>query len=139
MSRIPDSEFDKVVRPTEGVPLESIPAYSTTIHWFPDDGCWVATCPELLELFGNEARSTGDTPGEAADELAGVVQGLAADRIRKQRLLPREDTFRVFSGTLTLRMPIWLHERIAEEARRDRVSINTWLVSRLAQAAGALR
>lgn len=138
MSRIPESEFDTVARPTDGVPRELIPAYSATIHWFPEDGCWVATCPELLELFGNEARSTGESLAEAADELTGVVEGLAARRIRSRRRLPREDTFRVFSGSLTLRMPVWLHERVAAEARRDRVSINTWLVSRLAEAAGRL-
>jgi predicted HicB family RNase H-like nuclease len=41
---------------------------------------------------------------------------------------------RQMSGKLTLRMPRSLHESVAEAAERDGVSINQWIVTKLANS-----
>jgi hypothetical protein len=37
-----------------------------------------------------------------------------------------------YSGNLRLRLPVSLHGRLAREAEREGVSLNQWIVSRLA-------
>lgn len=136
MSRLSMSIWEQQLRPGDRFGPEDFPGYSTFVHWCPEEGCWIATCPELLEIYGDDARAPGESAAEAVGELGGTIAALTADRLRRGKPLPEERVFRHHSGKLSLRMPSWLHEQIAHEAHRDRTSINAWIVSRLAEAAG---
>jgi antitoxin HicB len=65
----------------------------------------VSNCKDAVGLWLREARTRGD-------------------------FIPRPAL--VYSGKMTLRIPASLHRRIAEEAEREGISINQWVMYKLA-------
>jgi antitoxin HicB len=105
--------------------------FSIRIIWSDDDGGYIATSPEFEDL-----SAFGATPQEAAAQLESVVR-VAIETFRDSGWpLPEPKRVHEHSGQLRLRLPKSLHGRLVEEADRDGVSLNTLIVTYLAQQVG---
>jgi antitoxin HicB len=105
--------------------------FSIRIIWSDDDGGYIATSPEFEDL-----SAFGATPQEAAAQLESVVRVAIATYRDSGWPLPEPKRVHEHSGQLRLRLPKSLHGRLVEEADRDGVSLNTLIVTYLAQQVG---
>ncbi len=90
---------------------------------------------EVMELPG--CMTDGQTEAEA---LANVPEAMAAwleTALLDGAPIPAPFPERAYSGKVIVRMANSLHERLAQQAAREGVSLNQWLVTLLAQGAGA--
>jgi antitoxin HicB len=95
------------------------------VQWSEEDRCYVVTIPAW-----QNARTHGNSLEEAVRNSRDVLKLLIDSAIRHgERMPPRE---RRYSGNLRVRMPASLHGRLAREAEREGVSLNQWIVARLA-------
>jgi len=76
------------------------------------------------------ARTHGATLQEAAKNAIDVVTLLIDSALRHREPIPPAE--RPYSGNLRLRLPSSLHGRLAREAEREGVSLNQWIVAKLA-------
>jgi predicted RNase H-like HicB family nuclease len=95
------------------------------VLWSKVDSCYVVTLPAW-----QNARTHGATLAEATKNARTVLELLIASAKRHGEPIPPAE--RAFSGNLRLRLPVSLHGRLAHEAEREGVSLNQWIVSRLA-------
>jgi antitoxin HicB len=105
--------------------------FSIRIIWSDEDGGYIATSPEFEDL-----SAFGATPQEAAAQLESVVRVAIATYRDSGWPLPEPKRVHEHSGQLRLRLPKSLHGRLVEEADRDGVSLNTLIVTYLAQQVG---
>jgi len=108
-----------------------VETYSIRIVWSDDEGGYIATSPEFEDL-----SAFGATPREAADQLESVVRAAIATYRESGWPLPEPKRVHEHSGQLRLRLPRSLHGRLADEAERDGVSLNTLIVTYLAMRTG---
>lgn len=99
--------------------------YQVVIHWSDDDECYIATLPAW-----QNAQTHGASLEEAAKN-AGEVAALLIHSAQKHGE-PIPPPQRDVSGNLRVRLPRSLHGRLAREAQREGVSLNQWIVSKLA-------
>ena len=76
------------------------------------------------------ARTHGATLEEATRNAREVLSLLVESAKRHGEPIPEPD--RRYSGKLQLRLPVSLHGRLVREAEREGVSLNQWIISRLA-------
>jgi len=95
------------------------------VLWSEEDQCYVVTLPAW-----QNARTHGVTPEEAVRNARDVLNLLIQSAVEHGEPIPPPE--RRFSGNLRLRLPASLHGRLAREAEREGVSLNQWIVSRLA-------
>lgn len=93
--------------------------------WSKADECYVVTLPAW-----QNARTHGATLAEAIKNARAVLTLLIESAKRHGEPIPPAE--RRFSGNLRLRLPVSMHGRLAQEAEREGVSLNQWIVSRLA-------
>jgi antitoxin HicB len=97
-----------------------------------EDGSWVAEVPDLP---GCVAASTD--PQEllalAEDSIAAWIEAAVADG----RPIPAPAAGDDYSGRFVLRVPKGIHRRLAAQARREGVSLNTLCATALAASVGA--
>lgn len=99
--------------------------YQIVLHWSDEDECYVATIPAWQHV-----KTHGSTIEQASRNAMDVLAMLIADaKKRGERVPPAQKRF---SGNLRLRLPESLHAKLAREAEREGVSLNHWLVARLA-------
>jgi predicted RNase H-like HicB family nuclease len=99
--------------------------YQVVIQWSRDDECYVATLPAW-----QSAQTHGRSLEEAARNAREVAELLIASARKHGEPIPPAE--QRFSGNLRLRLPRSLHGRLVREAERQGVSLNQWIVSRLA-------
>jgi antitoxin HicB len=99
--------------------------YQMVLHWSDDDQCYIVTIPAW-----QNARTHGATLEEAARNAREVVALLIDSARRHGEPIPPPE--RRHSGNLRLRLPTSLHGRLAREAERKGVSLNQWIVTKLA-------
>ena len=105
--------------------------YSIRIVWSDEDEGYIATSPEFEDL-----SAFGTSAGEAIAELESVVR-LAIETYRDSGWsLPEPKRVHEHSGQLRVRLPKSLHARLADEAERDGVSLNTLIVTYLSERIG---
>lgn len=105
--------------------------YSMRVAWSPEDEAFVASCPELGELSAH-----GGTPAKAAAELSEAIK-LALEAYEEEEWpLPEPRTLRTHSGQFRVRLPQSLHGWLVGEAEAEGVSLNTFVVTTLAEARG---
>ena len=106
--------------------------YSMQLFWSDEDGEYVALVPEFPYV-----SALAETPQEAAREAViaaeAVVEGLVEDGLQP----PQPQTLSSYSGQIRVRMPRTLHQRLAGRARIEGVSLNTLIVTFLAEGLGA--
>jgi antitoxin HicB len=99
--------------------------YQMVILWSKEDHCYVVTLPAW-----QNARTHGKTLAEATKNAREVLELLIESAQRNGETIPPAE--RRPSGNLRLRLPVSLHGRLAQEAEREGVSLNQWIVSKLA-------
>ena len=99
--------------------------YQMVIEWSEEDGCYITTLPAW-----QNARTHGKTLAKAAQRGHEVLQLLIDSALANGQPIPEAQ--RRYSGNLRLRLPISLHGRLAKEAEREGVSLNQWIVGKLA-------
>jgi predicted RNase H-like HicB family nuclease len=91
----------------------------------------------ILEFPGCVAQ--GDTPEAAYRSLEAAAESwIEAARDLGQEV-PRPFSEERYSGRVLLRLPRSLHQRAAEMARRDHVSLNQFIVAAVAERLGAAK
>lgn len=106
--------------------------YSFRLHWSEEDECHIATCPAFPGL-----SAWGESREEAIRE-AGIALELAIEQyIEDGWDLPAPRPLQEYSGQTRLRLPKSAHQRLAELAEEDGVSLNTLLVSIVSEYLGS--
>jgi antitoxin HicB len=95
------------------------------VLWSAEDQCYVVTLPAW-----QNARTHGGTLVKAVQNGRQVLELLIDSARRNGEPIPAPE--RAYSGNLRLRLPVSLHGRLTREAEREGVSLNQWIVSRLA-------
>jgi antitoxin HicB len=99
------------------------------VRWSEPDRCYLAEAPAL-----QGCRTHGDTPEAALRHCFVAAELWLEEALAHGDPIPLPTSSR--SGKLTLRLPPSLHQRVALNAERDRVSVNQWIVSRLGEHVG---
>jgi antitoxin HicB len=89
---------------------------------------------EIVEFPG--CFAVGDTAAEALANLENVAASWLAAAIAKGQRIPEPIENGPFSGKLVVRLPKTLHKKAAHAAARDRVSLNQFIVSSIAEQVG---
>jgi len=76
--------------------------------------------------------SQGETPEEALRMIEDAMRGWLEVELEAGDPIPEPKAEEEFSGKTVLRMPKWLHRRLAEYAEEEGMSLNQCLVSILA-------
>jgi antitoxin HicB len=106
--------------------------YSMQLFWSEEDGEYVALIPEIPGL--NALAETA----EAAAREAEVVTGMYLEHMQEiGEEPPRPQMLSSYSGEIRVRMPRTLHQRLAGRALMENVSLNTLMVTLLAEGIGA--
>ncbi len=106
--------------------------YGVRIFWWEEDNAWIATCSAFPY-----ASTFGATREEAARRMDEAIEELVFTCEQEGRALPPVEKEPTASGQLRLRLPRDVHERAIEQARRDEVSLNTFLVGAISEKLGA--
>ncbi len=109
-------------------PLHEHPSpddYQMVLLWSEEDQCYVVSLPAW-----QNARTHGNTPQAAVKNGREVLTMLIDSALRHGEPIPAPE--HRYSGNLRLRLPASLHGRLAHEAEREGVSLNHWIVSKLA-------
>ncbi len=106
--------------------------YSMQLFWSEHDGEYVALVPELPHM-----SALASTPARAAAEAMTVAQAVVEVLEEEGRAAPEPLTLSSFSGETRVRMPRTLHQKLAGRALMENVSLNTLMVTLLAESIGA--
>jgi antitoxin HicB len=99
--------------------------YQVVLEWSEEDHCYVATIPAW-----QNAKTHGATLEQVSRNAREVLLLLIRDAQRRGERCPAR--VMAHSGNLRLRLPVSLHGRLAREAEREGVSLNQWIVAKLA-------
>jgi antitoxin HicB len=95
------------------------------VLWSDEDDCYVVTLPAW-----QNAKTHGSTLAQAVRRGREALVLLIESARRHGEAIPPPE--RRFSGNLRVRLPATLHGRLASEAEREGVSLNQWIVAKLA-------
>ncbi len=84
----------------------------------------------ILELDG--CQSTGDTVEELYENLNEAMEGYLEVKLENGLSIPEPQSVEDYSGKFNVRLPKSLHQRLAIEADREGVSLNTLVLYKLA-------
>ena len=101
--------------------------YTYRVTWSEDDHEFVGLCTEFPSLSWLAA-----TPEAALRGIRKLVASVIDDMTERREKVPEPFSKRRFSGKLMVRIPPEVHQRIAETAAEEGVSINRLISSRLA-------
>lgn len=105
--------------------------YRILVEWSEEDQAFIARVPVLPGCLAH-----GATAEKAAHE-AEVAAGLILDVMKEDgRTPPPIDAVADYSGQLRLRLPKSLHEAVSQLATAEGVSINTFMLSLIAEGCG---
>ena len=105
--------------------------YRILVEWSEEDQAFIARVPALPGCLAH-----GATAQKAAHE-AEVAAGLILDVLKEDgRTAPPIDAVADYSGQLRLRLPKSLHEAVSQLATAEGVSINTFMLSLIAEGCG---
>lgn len=94
---------------------------------------FVAVCPELDNLM-----ALADTEEEAARELKVAIELVLEDMAEDGEDIPAPQIYSSHSGQFRVRIPRTLHARLAQQAQREGVSLNSLVTMFLAEASSQL-
>ena len=100
--------------------------YLKIVEWSEKDGCYVGRCPGLM-LGGIH----GDDEGAVYKELCQAVEEWIRVHEEDAEPLPPATAGKEYSGKFVLRAGKDLHRKLAVEAIREGVSLNSYCVGRL--------
>lgn len=102
--------------------------HSVLVQWSEIDKAYIATVPELpgLSAFSSSQE-------EAVKELSIAKKGYLGVLKEDGEEIPEPEVLKPFSGQTRLRMPKSLHQALANESKKEEVSLNTYIVQLLSQ------
>ena len=100
--------------------------YLKIVEWSGEDRCYVGTCPGLM-LGGVH----GDDEAKVYAELCRAVEEWIAIHEADGMPLPEPTAGKDYSGKFVVRVGKDLHRKLAVEAVREGVSLNSYCVRRL--------
>ena len=101
--------------------------YSYRVTWSAEDGEFVATCLELPSLSWLAPSQI-----EALQGLEAVVSDVLADMDKQGEKIPLPFSERTYSGTFNVRIGEGLHRDLVVHAAEDGLSLNQYVVKKLA-------
>ena len=101
--------------------------YTYRIEWLEDDQCHVARCLEFPSLSAH-----GDTTEDALREITYVVAESVKWMLEEGEAVPEPLGLKKFKGHLTLRIPPEKHRDLAIRCAEEGISLNRFILSRLA-------
>ena len=101
--------------------------YTYRVAWSAEDGEFVATCLEFPSLSWLAASQV-----DALQGLEAVVRGVVADLQAQAEPIPEPLSDRQFSGKFNVRVGEHLHRNLAMRAAEDGMSLNQYVVKKLA-------
>lgn len=102
--------------------------YSVEVIWSDEDECYIATIPEFPGL-----SAFGDAQEEAIKEAKIALKGFIKVYKEDGCELPKPYLLEPFSGQTRLRLSKSLHASLSKEAKREGVSLNTYILSILSE------
>jgi len=105
--------------------------YPAEVFWSDDDEGFIAIARDLPGC-----SAFGETRLEALDEFDHAVEAWIAAATKAGNPVPKPSVRQVeprHSGKILLRIPKTLHSKLAEEAEREAVSLNQYVVWRLTE------
>jgi predicted RNase H-like HicB family nuclease len=105
--------------------------YGCSVTWHEADEAYVATCPEFPGV-----SAFGPTPESAVAEMEVALELAMETYLEEGWELPEPVTQPRHSGQFRVRLPRGLHARLATRAAQEGVSLNTLVVTYLAEAVG---
>jgi antitoxin HicB len=102
--------------------------YAVTVHK-DEDGDYVVRVDDLPGCVTH-----GSTPDEAFKNLEEAKRAWMESRIAMGLEIPEPRQVEEYSGRVLLRMPKWLHRRLAVQSRTEGVSLNQYVTSLLSDA-----
>ncbi|HEX8367409.1 MAG TPA: type II toxin-antitoxin system HicB family antitoxin [Pyrinomonadaceae bacterium] len=112
----------KQVKKTKKESLPKVEQYLYSVGWSEVDEAFVARVAEFPSLAAH-----GETQEEALREIKDVVEFVLKDLTESNEPIPEPFGKRSFSGKLVLRMPEYMHRRLALEAMQQGISLNQLL------------
>ncbi len=108
-------------------PQVDIGHYTYRVTWSAEDGEYVATCLELPSLSW-----LAESRGHAIDGLERLIADVVADLRQNGEKIPVPLAERKFSGTFNVRIGEHLHRDLAMHAAEEHMSLNQYVVKKLA-------
>lgn len=102
--------------------------HSIIIQWNEEDKVFVATVPEIEGL-----NAFGTTPEKAIKELNEAKELFLETLQEDGEEIPEPDFFIQHSGQLRIRIPKSLHTSLSQEAKKEDISLNTFIVHLLSE------
>jgi predicted HicB family RNase H-like nuclease len=109
------------------VKIGAMDQYTYRAQWEPESGQYVGMCLEFPSRY-----SRAPTAHEAIEGLERVIADEVADMVACGAEPPPSLTDRRYSGNFMVRTSPALHGRLMVEAVEQRVSLNQWVVQKLA-------
>jgi predicted HicB family RNase H-like nuclease len=101
--------------------------YTYRVEWSEEDNAHLARCLEFSSLVAH-----GDSPETALHEIQNVVKATIEWMKEEGEDIPEPFGTKKFKGNLTLRIPSETHRKIAIEAAEQEVSVNQYILSKIA-------
>lgn len=109
--------------------IDVVTRYTYRVTWSNEDAEYVATCVELPSLSW-----LAETQEDALRGLRALVTDVVQDLRDNNEPVPEPLSSRVYSGKFNLRVGEQLHRKLALEAAQEHLSLNQYVVRRLADA-----
>lgn len=105
---------------------DQVDRYTYTVVWSEEDEAFVARVAEFPSLATHGGKSS-----DALREIQEVVRVVIEDLKESEEPVPAPLNQQRYSGKLNLRMPSYLHQRLAIEAAQQGVSLNHYITLKL--------
>jgi predicted RNase H-like HicB family nuclease len=102
--------------------------YSISIRWSDEDNGFIATVPEMPGL-----SAFGKNQSKALSELKIAAQAYIKSLRKSEKPDPIIEKISSHSGQIRLRMPKSLHGNLADSAKKENISLNTYIVTLLSK------
>ncbi len=100
--------------------------YSFRVQYSEEDGGYIALSPEFPGL-----SAFGETLEEAIRESETALELFIEAYSEQKKPLPEPNVLKEYSGQIRARLPRSLHERLAQRAEEEGVSLNTLMIQLL--------
>lgn len=112
---------------------ENVPDYPVVIRPLAaeEGGGWLAEAPDLPGCIAD-----GETETEALANIVSAIGEWIDEARRLGRPVPEPSSLDKYSGRWVQRVPKSLHRKLAEQARREGVSINQLATALIAEGLG---
>jgi predicted HicB family RNase H-like nuclease len=121
------SHFERSSLSDGGVKIGVMDQYTFRAEWSPDTAEYVGMCLEFPSRY-----SRAPTAHEAIAGIEQMIKDEVSEMLAEDRTPPPSLTDRRYSGRFVVRTSPQLHARLMVDATEQGVSLNQWVVQKLA-------